>query len=178
MDFVQLFTSMEGRIPRSRFWIAVLIFIVVSIIVWLVLSPILGVGMFASMAAIGSNGTPDVDVMMQMMQRSAWLSLVIFVIFVWPGAAVMIKRRHDRGSSGIEVWVFYGLEALSILIQAFGFGYSMQDIGGTQVPMPSMIMMILGVIMLIYSLYLLVVCGFLRGDSGANAYGPDPLGGN
>jgi len=176
MDFVQLFTSMEGRIPRSRFWIAVLIFIVAGFILSFVIGLILGVGMMADVSAMTKDGTLDADMMMQAMQRQSWMSLLLFIIFIWPAAAIMVKRRHDRGGSGMDVWIFYAVEGIAILVQILGLGYSVQDINGVQIPMPSMILVVLGAVAAIYSIYLLVVCGFLKGDGGANAYGPDPLG--
>lgn len=67
--------------------------------------------------------------------------------------------------------------AISFLLQAFGMAYTMTDIGGMQVPAPSMLYSIVGVVTLVYGIYMLVVCGFLRGTPGPNQYGPDPLGG-
>lgn len=36
---------------------------------------------------------------------------------------------------------------------------------------------LLGIILLVYAIYLLVVLGFLKGTAGPNNYGPDPLQG-
>jgi uncharacterized membrane protein YhaH (DUF805 family) len=171
-NLMQLFTSMDGRINRRPFWMGVIVLIIVSIVVSVILMSIMGVSLF-NMAMSGI----DADTMMAMTRSAAWGSLIAFVIMAYPSAALMIKRRHDRGSSGIEVWALLGLNALSVLLQALGIGYTVQEIGGTIIVLPGLLNTILSIIAGVLGLYLLVVCGFLKGDAGANAYGPDPLGG-
>jgi len=109
--------------------------------------------------------------------RAGWASLILFVIFAYPLAAISIKRRHDRNNSGLDVWAYLGLTVIVLLVQALGFGSAMTDIGGMTVPMPSPLMSILSIIVGILGIYLLVVLGFLKGTPGPNGYGPDPLQG-
>jgi uncharacterized membrane protein YhaH (DUF805 family) len=49
--------------------------------------------------------------------------------------------------------------------------------GGIPMATPTMVFSVLGLVMLVYSIYMLVVLGFLKGTAGPNQYGPDPLGG-
>jgi uncharacterized membrane protein YhaH (DUF805 family) len=43
------------------------------------------------------------------------------------------------------------------------------------VPTPTPLLVVLGLVAGILGIYLLVVCGFLKGTAGSNNYGPDPL---
>jgi uncharacterized membrane protein YhaH (DUF805 family) len=172
-NLVQLFTTLDGRINRRPFWMGVIVLIIAAIVVSFILMTIMGVSVF-SMAAGGF----DADAMMATARTSAWVSLIAWLIFLYPSAALMIKRRHDRGSSGIEVWVLMGLNALTVLMQALGIGYTVQEFGTTMIVVPGLLNTILSIASGLLGLFLLVVCGFLSGTPGANAYGPDPLGGS
>lgn len=173
MDWKHLFTSFEGRIARKHFWLSVLVFFVAGIILSLILSPVLGLNMLAGVTA-GPDGISAAD-QMGMMMRQGWMSLILLLIFIWPGAAVGVKRRHDRGGSGNDVWAFYGLQVIMILLQITGLGYGVQNMGGVEFVGPNIVTTVLGFVMFAFGIYLLVVLGILKGDSGANAYGPDPL---
>lgn len=176
MDWKWLYTSFEGRISRKQFWIGVVVLAVVALVVYFVIGSFVGVSMFAGMSAIGPDGTLDVEALQAVMVRASWFSLIMFLIFLWPSAAVWIKRRHDRGSSGIDVWIVYGLQAIGSIMAVLGLATVMTDMGnGMMLPAQSPIAMGLGVITGLGGLYLLVVCGFLRGNAGQNAYGADPL---
>ncbi len=111
-------------------------------------------------------------------QKSGWISLIMFVIFVYPSAALCIKRRHDRDNNGIDVWIYFGLALISLLIQALGFAYTTMDMGnGVVIPVPTTALAVVGFIVAVFGIYLIVVLGFLKGTVGSNRYGPDPLGG-
>ncbi len=170
-----LFTSLEGRIGRGRWWLGVVILIVAGIIVSIILS-MLGFGMsFGAMM----GGTPEsiAAAASAGASRAAWGSVISFIIFAYPSYALSIKRRHDRDSNGLDLQIYYALSFILLLLQALGVGMSTMDVGnGVVVPTPSMPMAILSIIMLIYGIYMLVVLGFLRGTAGPNRYGPDPLG--
>jgi uncharacterized membrane protein YhaH (DUF805 family) len=178
MNWQSLFTSFDGRIGRKQFWIGVVVLMVASIVVYFIVGPIFGVSMFAGMNAVSADGNVDVEALQATITRANWFSLIMFALFLWPGAALTIKRRHDRGSTGIEVWVIYGLQGLSALVAALGIGMTLTDMGGgVMLPMPGIISTVIGAVAGIGSLYLLIVCGFLKGTDGENAYGPDPLAG-
>lgn len=178
MDWKWLFTSFDGRINRKKFWLGVVVLIVVALVVYFVVGALIGVSMFAGMSAVGPDGTVDIDALTAVTARANWFALVMFLVFLWPNAALWIKRRHDRGSSGIDVWVFFGLQAIATLLAALGLSTTLTDMGnGVMIPMPNMIATVLGVVVGLLGLYLLVVGGFLKGTAGENKYGPDPLAG-
>ena len=153
MDWKWLYTSTEGRISRKQFWLGAVILFAVMLVISVVLAPL---SMMSPMLA-------------------GWIGLVVFLVFAWPGYTLSLKRSHDRNQGNLIILISMGLGVLSSLIQAFGLGYTMTDIGGTMVPMPSLISTIIGVASALVGLYLLVVLGVLKGTDGDNQYGPDPL---
>ncbi|MCB9992988.1 MAG: DUF805 domain-containing protein [Hyphomicrobiaceae bacterium] len=180
MDNLQsLFLSSQGRIGRQQFWIGTIILIVAGVVLSYILSALFGVSMFgANMMSFGQNGSVQIDsaAILGAMARAGWVSVIMTLLFAYPIANLMIKRRHDRNSSGIEVWIYIGVLLLSNLIQALGLGFTMNEMGGMQFPGPTLLSMGIGLVGLALGVYLLVVCGFLKGDAGENSYGPDPLG--
>ena len=178
-NIIANFTGFSGRLNRQPFWISAIILAVVSIVISLVILPLLGLGIMPSMPAIDANTTAAdlANVMNAARTKSGWVSLVLFLIFLYPSAALCIKRRHDRNNSGLDVWIYFALVLVFQLISALGIGMSTMDVGGTSIPVPGPIVSGLGIIVGIYALYLLVVLGFLKGTAGPNNYGPDPLQG-
>ena len=181
-SIVSNFTSLEGRIGRQAWWIGVVILIVVNIVISFLILPLVGISMmpnFAALMADPNNVDPAAvaNAMMATMRTAAWISLVIFLIFLYPSAALAIKRRHDKDNSGMDVWIYFGLTALLLLVQALGLFMTVTVVGDVQIPTPGIVFTILQIIVGIYGIYLLVVLGFLKGTTGPNQYGPDPLGG-
>lgn len=87
------------------------------------------------------------------------IAAIVFVAVTVSGVAVGLKRLHDRDMSGWWLLIFYLLPAvLDGLGRALGIPIIFSLAGSA------------------ISIWALVVLGFLRGTSGANQYGPDPLG--
>ncbi|MBU1334680.1 MAG: DUF805 domain-containing protein [Alphaproteobacteria bacterium] len=148
-----LYTTTEGRLSRKEWWIGVVGLIIASI----VLSIILGM--------VGLGGA------------SGWGQLIAYVILFYPGWCIGIKRRQDRDNNATDFKVLMGLSGLLTLLQAFGIGVTMTDMGnGIVMPTPDMWMSVLYLLLGIFGIYMLVQLGFLRGTPGPNSYGPDPLG--
>jgi uncharacterized membrane protein YhaH (DUF805 family) len=178
-NLISNYVGFEGRLNRQRWWISAIILAVVAIVISLVILPLIGLGMMPALPTIDANTTAaDVaNVIGASRAKAGWVSLVLFIIFLYPSAAIAIKRRHDRNNNGLDVWVYFGLTVVVQLINALGIGMSTMDVGGTAIPVPGPIITGLGVILGIYAIYLLVVLGFLKGTAGPNNYGPDPLQG-
>lgn len=172
------FIGFDGRLNRQPFWISGIIIAVVSVIISLVILPLLGLSMMPNLNIGADTTAADVAaVMTEAAGKSRWISLVMFAIFVYPSAAICIKRRHDRNNNGMDVWVYLGLTVIYLLVQALGIGMTTVDVGGVSFPAPSTPLMLFGILVGILGIYLLVVLGFLKGTAGANQYGPDPLQG-
>jgi len=175
-----LYLSRDGRIGRKTFWLGFLGLAVVSILLSIVIMPMVGLGMMADTSAMIAASTDPAEMSRlatQAMGRSSWSGLLLFALFVYPASAILIKRRHDRDSAGNDVWIYFGLSFVLLLLQVSGIGFSMVDMGGFQVPVPNLMTTLLTAVLAIIGIYLLVVCGFLKGTEGTNTYGPDPLGG-
>ncbi len=85
---------------------------------------------------------------------------IIYLVLVISGVAVAIKRLHDRNKSGWWLLVFYLLPAV-----LDGIGRSAR------------ISFVFSLASAAIGIWALVELGFLRGTSGPNQYGPDPLAG-
>lgn len=178
-NLISNYVGFEGRLNRQRWWISAVILAVVIIVISLVILPLVGLGMMPAIPTIDANTTAaDIaNIVGASRAKAGWVSLVLFIIVLYPSAAIAIKRRHDRNNNGLDVWVYFGLTVVVQLINALGIGMSTMDVGGTTIPVPGPIITGLGAILGIYAIYLLVVLGFLKGTAGPNNYGPDPLQG-
>jgi len=177
MDFQYLYLKTDGRISRKTWWIGAIILGVVNVVISLLILPLIGLG-GPNMAAILSAQSDPAQVgalVASAVQASAWGSLVLFLVFAYPAYCLSVKRRHDKNNAGRDVLIYFGVTVVMLLIQALGLGYSMTDIQGMVVPMPSLLFSIVGGLTAIFGLYMLVVLGFLKGTDGTNTYGPDPL---
>jgi uncharacterized membrane protein YhaH (DUF805 family) len=154
------FVGFDGRINRQKWWIGVVVLIVVAIVLNFILGAIMG----GSMLTL--EQLTDPAVMQSLAQKAGWQSLIIGLITAYPYIALSVNRRHDRNNKGYDAIGLIVFSLLWSLVQALGV-VSAIGTGG----------MIISVIFLIYAIYILVQVGFLKGTAGPNTYGPDPLGG-
>ena len=145
MDYAFLYTSFDGRINRKPYWLASILLAVVMMVLVFILAFILG--------------------------TSFLFQLVVFILqlaVLYPSAALMVKRLHDRNRPGYFAAIPLGLMVLK----------SLTDLAGiTGDPLNSNILdYILGIAILVVVIWFLIELGFLRGTQGQNQYGPDPLG--
>jgi uncharacterized membrane protein YhaH (DUF805 family) len=178
-NFISNYIGFEGRLNRQRWWLNAIALAVVAIVISLLILPLIGLSLMPALPAIDAN-TSAADIASAIdatRARSGWVSLVLFLIFLYPSAAIGIKRRHDRNNNGYDVWIYFILVVIVQLINALGIGMTTMDVGGATIPVPGPIITGLGFILGIYAIYLLVVLGFLKGTAGPNNYGPDPLQG-
>jgi uncharacterized membrane protein YhaH (DUF805 family) len=83
------------------------------------------------------------------------LVVVLYIPAIWIGLAVAAKRLHDRNKPAWWLLIFYVLPGIL-------------DAVGRET-------MMFGLASFAISIWGLVELGFLRGTSGPNDYGPDPL---
>ena len=152
MNPIKLFLSFTGRIGRIAFWLGLIIIAAVS--------------PFSIGTVLSDN--PFTDAIRAVHQFGftgfAWsLALLVGV------AAILTKRLHDRGKSGLHATIFYlpaGLAALSY------FGGSGLPILADVVNWTSWIAWFAGAT----GIWFLISLGLYTGDKGPNKYGPDPRG--
>jgi len=178
-DPVSLYTSRDGRISRKTWWLASLAMVVVVVILEFIVAAILGVSMMPNVAALSDPNADTAALSAQIagnLRKSGWISLVFYLILFVPLLALGLKRRHDRNNAGMDFIIYLVLGVILVLLQALGIGYSTITVGTIDIPTPGPIISGLSVILGIYSIYLIVVMGFLKGTAGTNNYGPDPRG--
>ncbi len=171
-NLVKVYTSLEGRIGRKTWWLAAIALVVVILIIEF------STGVFPNTAALLTSTDPAAAsaTLADAVHKAQWISLIVFLIFGFPFVALGVKRRHDKDNSGLDVMIFYGIALVLNLVEALGIGFTTMGLGnGVMVPTPSLPLAILGGLLGIYGIYMLVVLGFLKGTTGSNQYGPDPL---
>jgi uncharacterized membrane protein YhaH (DUF805 family) len=151
MDWTTLLFSFNGRINRGKYWLAVLIYMVV----WTVF--IAAIFMWI--------GKLNLDNLFSIAGGALLFWLIGFILFIagaWSGFAVGVKRLHDRDKSGWWILLFWlGPGILG------GWPSAAPDLGGG---------LILSLAATAIAIWAFVELGCLPGTPGPNQYGPDPLG--
>ena len=147
MNVGQLLFNFKGRINRGKYWLAILIFVIISLV----------------MGTIGYIA--DQAMAFQL------LNLIVSIGLFIAGLAVGIKRLHDRDKSGWWLLLFYILPSVLFIIGAviFFYGLGAEEAGGV---IGGTVVYLLGAAVLIWAI---VELGCLRGTEGPNRFGPDPL---
>lgn len=91
-------------------------------------------------------------------------TVLLSVLSVYFGLALGIKRLHDRNKSGHWMWLFAGFPAVSNLTVFL-----------TKLDLESTAGMTLNIIGILFTVWVIIEFGILRGTKGPNKYGPDPL---
>jgi uncharacterized membrane protein YhaH (DUF805 family) len=150
---VGLLFSYAGRINRGKYWLAVLIYVAISIVV-----AGLGFIMLGDSILELADESADEGMIVGVMSKGigfALLMLVIYIPMIVSGVFVGIKRLHDRDKSGWWLLLFYLVPALLNELSNASFLFSLASFA--------------------ISIWAFVELGCLRGTVGPNKYGPDPL---
>lgn len=162
MDIQQLYTDPKGRIPRKTWWLGTLGLVVIAFLIQLV------VGMIGTALGLHKG----------LFGQGVITLAVIAAIYV-PYHALTIKRLHDRGRPEILFYVFIAPSIAVAILSMAGLTGSMQEaeIFGQKAAIPkyNLLGKSLNLISFGIGLWSLIELGFLRGQAGANAHGPDPL---
>ena len=89
-----------------------------------------------------------------------WAAIGLAVIAALLWADLIVRRRHDRGRSGIDGLVWQALLLVSVGLHTFNVA--------------PMVVGWLDLALVLGALYLIVVLVLLPGDKGPNRYGDDP----
>lgn len=120
--------------------------VVVLLVYWMVVGTVIVLAF--GLSAFTGMGAPMI------------IALLAFLLPFWIGLAIGVKRLHDRNKSGWWLILFWIVPSM-----LSGGGTAMGETAGF---IPNLAAAAL-------SLWGLVEIGFLRGTSGPNNYGPDPL---
>ena len=145
MDWQTFWFGTGGRLGRMGYWLAVLIYLAISALSFVV----------ALQTLIALSG----DLMSVLLYVGSGL-FVILVLF--SAIAVGIKRLHDRDKSG---WWTIPFIALPLLLNGASRGGLVTTDSATTLQWVSLALAVWGIVEL----------GILRGTVGPNRFGPDPL---
>lgn len=148
-EIKSLLFSFRGRINRGKWWLALVIFIVYGVLA----SAVAGVILAGSFAGSGFG----VGVMVGL-----GVVAIAYLVALYAGIAVGVKRLHDRNKSGWWIVLFYIVPGV---LGAVG------EISSDESP----VTLLLALITLVLYVWMFVELACLRGTVGPNKYGPDPL---
>jgi uncharacterized membrane protein YhaH (DUF805 family) len=114
--------------------------------------------MFALNSIFKGVEPPTEEVTKQLGSFEDRLWVIMTISVWWPSWALILKRLHDLGYGWKALLVFVAVDVLSVVVNLLGY----QEID-TQLTL--------------FSLGLAVMLGAIKGTTGANRYGPDPLAG-
>jgi uncharacterized membrane protein YhaH (DUF805 family) len=153
MDFVYLFTSLQGRINRAKWWTGNVILFAIGLIPGLII-------IFNGPATTTSNV----------------INTLVYILLVYPGYALAAKRFQDRDKVGTTALYGYipSYIATSLLV------FSPEEQVGPGVPHAwstwTTLVVICVLVVIGIGIWFLIELGMLRGTLGPNRFGPDPLG--
>ena len=96
------------------------------------------------------------------------LSAIVDLAFTYPEFAIAAKRGQDRN---MPLWLIGAFFAAGVVLDLL----TVVGLAGTD-DAPSVISLVIAVPFTLFGLALLVELGLRKGTTGANCYGPDPLG--
>lgn len=149
MDLGTLLFSFSGRINRAKYWLAVLIYVVVLVIV-----------SFALVVSFDRNGPGGIGTGVL-----GLIGFILYIAIIVSGLAVGAKRLHDRDKSAWWLLIFYVLPSV-----IGGIGAEIAMASGSEGGSALFSLVSLGI-----SIWAFVELGCLRGTVGPNRFGLDPL---
>jgi uncharacterized membrane protein YhaH (DUF805 family) len=149
MTAVNLFFGFTGRIGRSQFWLGLLVIALVEV---------------ALMRALDVPFIPEEPSPLAVRMRDFAIQLVT----LYPTAAILVKRLHDRDYSGKHAAWLIGLVMILAITSLVGVAGDPSHL--------TWIDYALALAIIVVGLAFLIDLGFRRGVAGSNEYGPDPLG--
>lgn len=150
---VGLLFSYAGRINRGKYWLAVLIYLAISVVIAGAGFIMLGNGILEL-----ADESADEGIVVGLLSKGIGfllLALVIYIPLIVSGVFVGIKRLHDRDKSGWWLLLFYLVPVLLNELSHASLLFSLASFA--------------------ISVWAFVELGCLRGTVGPNKYGPDPL---
>lgn len=162
MDIQKLYLDPRGRIARKAWWLGTIGLVIIAILIQIVISTAGSVfGMHKSLFGQGL------------------MALAVIAAIYVPYYALTLKRLHDRGRPELLFYLFIGPSIAMALLTIVGLTGTMQEVeifGQKAVaPKYNLLGKSLNLAGVAVGLWALVELGFLKGQSGPNAHGEDPL---
>jgi len=172
MDWGKYLFGFEGRINRAKIWLFVLIAIVIYVVYFILFAFVFG----GSILAMVKGGAAGLMAGGATMGVAALFSLLLYLVVLYMGIAVSVKRLHDRNKSAWWIVVFIVIPIVLSWI-TLANTIAMMSANNGALPQSNPMMTVLRLVSLGLSLWGFVELYCLRGTTGANQYGPDPLEG-
>lgn len=157
MSLKEKLFGFEGRLRRRDWW-------ALGILIGLInftISEMTVITVFGAEAGVFGGDAAGLNRPEAMLTR-----LALWLPFLWPTLALSIKRRHDRGKSGT------GYVAVLVLSMLTNYGPFAAALAGY--PGPSWLPTVLPLLVAPFSIWMLILTGFLDGEPRPNRYGPSP----
>lgn len=98
---LSMFTSLEGRINRQKWWLGLIVLMVAMMIIMVVLTMLFGTAMTPDPTTEGFSYSSQLSPM------GAIIMVIVYIPFLWASICLSGKRWHDRGKSAW--WILIGL---------------------------------------------------------------------
>ena len=151
MDMGHLYTSFEGRINRAKYWLGAIVLGIISMVV-----------LYGSIYAAGGS-------ILELDSRTRMITLIVQLVFLYPSAALMVKRLQDRNRPGY----FAAFLLVPLVLKGVT---DVMGLTGNPFDQNALDYVFLAIIV-VAAIWAFVEIGCLRGTVGPNQYGPDPLDG-
>jgi len=173
MDWTNYLFGFSGRINRAKIWLFVLIVIGADIVFGIVFTAVFGLSFLSMMGAFsGHPGMLFAGGTMAML--GGVLLCVFYVLTLYCGLAVSAKRLHDRNKSAWWLLLFI---VLPVILSIASLSMRATDLSSGQMSQSDPISIVLSLVSFAIYIWAFVELYCLKGTTGANAYGPDPLAG-
>ncbi len=150
MDWKKLLFSFSGRLNRAKYWLAFLIGATISAVCIGILAVLMN-GLRMGVYGEAPGG---------IMAVVAVMVIVLIVVFC-SSLAIAFKRLHDRNKSGVWLLLFWlAASVLNVIGQSMGANGAGAFVA------------LVGVALAVWGF---VEIGCLKGTTGPNDYGPDPI---
>jgi uncharacterized membrane protein YhaH (DUF805 family) len=150
MNLLNLLLGFDGRISRQPFWIGLALLAA------------------AELVARWAFGVPFFPTQMKAFPVRL-TEAAIELVTLYPTAAVVIKRLHDRNQPGSYAAWLIGITLIILVTDLLGITDDPENV--------TWLDWVLAFFAVGIGLAFLADLGFRRGTHGENRYGPDPLGG-
>ena len=170
MDLTFILFDTKGRISRSQFWVGFIVLVVVATII--------SFSTFVVLAVLYNvEGVETVSKqVLDPVTASLIANALLFLLFFFPSLALFVKRFHDRDQKATVLYLFYGLFLTFLFLigdlpRSAPLGGELDDSAALSVGLAVFVYVGCALV----GLYLLIICGFLKGTNGPNQYGSDPV---
>jgi uncharacterized membrane protein YhaH (DUF805 family) len=152
LSWPQILFSFKGRLSRMQF--------LIGLISTLAFAAVLSVAIALTIEPFFQAAQPQTEEVTTKLPEllEHRLLLVVTIISWWPALALVLKRLHDLGQGWKALLVFVALDVLWVVLHLLNKDELAQPIAGVDLGLTFMLAVI-------------------KGTTGPNRYGPDPLGG-